>query len=138
MGNNLLAQIRKLSSKCKRMLDDYDKERKINTLYCVIIDYLSYFEKNGVLKTQRDIEKYFYLSKSTASDALNYLEENEYIKRVTDNLDQRKKNIVLLDKGKELNLYNMTKFKEVENNLLNKLSKKDQEKFIDYVNKLLD
>lgn len=49
------------------------------------------------------LEEYFNLQKATVSDHLNALEELGYIKRVVDNLDARKKIIILTEKGNIIN-----------------------------------
>ena len=57
---------------------------------------------------QKDVEQEFRINKATVSDSLSYLEENDYIKRVTSKVDKRLRNIVLTDKG----IYFVENFRE--------------------------
>lgn len=126
MKKNILVLVKKANSLARKKLDDYDSKKGVSSLSCVIIDYLCYCEAKDIEVTQKDLEKEFYLSKSTCSDLVNNLETSNYIVRTVDESDARKKRIVTLPKGKELHEYNMKKFKDVEDDFCSPLSKEEK------------
>ena len=102
---------------------------------------LKYIENNSPV-TASSIESYFNLTKATVSDHLNSLESLKYIERKVDEIDARKKLIVLTNEGKIINekikkclkehqlnfsLLLSEEEKKLMNNILEKINKKIKE-----------
>lgn len=137
MEKNTLLYIKKISSLVKLKLDEYDTKFGVSTISCVVIDYVCFNEKKGKIVTQKDLEKEFYLSKSTCSDILSNLEEEEYLIRKVDEKDARKKNIIILPKGKELFLFDKQKFKDVNDDICSSLTKEEHKQLDEYLLRIL-
>jgi len=69
---------------------------------------LSFIDKHGGQVCQNTLEDVFKIRRSSLSSAIKSLENEGYIKRIESIKDKRIKEIILLDKGKEI----ATKIKE--------------------------
>ena len=67
-----------------------------------IIGYINWAKKEGRPVYQKDIERDYSISRSTASEFLDSLEQDGIIMRVVDQNDQRKKQLFCTEKGEEL------------------------------------
>lgn len=80
------------------------------------------------------MEQIFHLPKSTLADIIQIFEKEELIEKVPVDGDGRKKQIVVTDKGRELNLTTEAKIMEVEDFMTDSISEED----IEVVVKVLD
>ncbi|SFH93565.1 DNA-binding transcriptional regulator, MarR family [Pseudobutyrivibrio sp. OR37] len=95
---------------------------------------LAYFVRQTEPIFQKDLEQIFHLPKSTLADIIQIFEKEELIEKVPVDGDGRKKQIVVTDKGRELNLTTEAKIMEVEDFMTDSISEED----IEVVVKVLD
>lgn len=97
---------------------------------------LTIFESKEAL-CQKQMEQFVSCNKSTLSSILDTMEKKEYIKRVLDENDTRKKVIVLTKKSKNL-IEKLKKDKqEVEQGMILGIQKQELEMFYQTLNKIL-
>ena len=89
--------------------------------------------ESGILTYQKDIEKEFKISRSTASGLLNSMEEHGYIYREVSNVDSRLKMIYLTEGAIELHKKVLKTFLEIEEKLLIGFSEKEKNNLFDYL-----
>lgn len=89
--------------------------------------------ENGILTYQKDIEKEFKISRSTASGLLNTMEEHGYIYREVSSVDSRLKLIHLTEKSIELNKKVLSTFAEIEQKALLGFTSKEKEELLNYL-----
>ncbi len=85
---------------------------------------------------QKDIEEKFNIRRSSVTSVLNLMENNGYIKRVNVAEDGRLKQIVLLEKGIELEQSVHNAILKIENQLAKAFTKKERELFFTLSDKL--
>jgi len=71
-------------------------------------------QDNGGSMTQRDLEVYLDLSKSTLSGVLRTMEKNGFVEKVASETDRRVMVVTLTDEGKEAYSQAMKKFEELD------------------------
>ena len=116
-----------LSRYISKKLERYDKENGISTHDCMVVDYICHRENENLDTIQKDIEDEFYIGKAVASDLISSLEKKGYIERRVDPSDQRKKILTVTKKGHDFNDFNLEKVKKFDNQLTDKLKKKDRD-----------
>ena len=126
-----------LSRYIHKRLEEYDKENGISTIDCMIVDFICHRKDKKLETIQKDIEDEFYIGKAVTSDLLSSLEKKGYIERVVDPKDQRKKILLVTKKGHEFNDFNLEKVKKFDNQLTDKLKKKDREALFKLLDELI-
>mgnify|MGYP003414935488 CR=1 FL=1 len=105
----------------------------INPTYRFIFMVLSQ-NKDGL--TQSEICNLVHLKKSSVSELLQQMENEELIIREKSNLDNRKTIVKLTNKGKSLDNKIKSVFKKYELIMSSSLSDKEKENLISYINRL--
>ena len=105
----------------------------INPTYRFIFMVLSQ-NKDGL--TQSEICNLVHLKKSSVSELLQQMENEELIIREKSNLDNRKTIVKLTNKGKSLDNKIKSVFKKYELIMSSSLSDKEKENLISYIDRL--
>ena len=98
-------QIKTLSRMIKKKIDGAFAFREIADLTGIqgwVLRFLYDRERSGEEVFQRDIERSFQVRRSTATELLNTMEANGYIRRVPVERDARLKKLELTEKGRRL------------------------------------
>lgn len=96
-------EVRTLYNAIRRVIDNSPVKRKVDDITGTnarIIVYLA--DRDGRDIYQRDIEKEFAITRSTASKVLMLMEKKGLIKRLAVEHDARLKKIIITEKSKEL------------------------------------
>lgn len=97
-----------------------------------------YYINRDEFLTQKDLAKLMGSSQPTITGVLDRLEKQDFIERIEDDQDKRKKVLVLTDKGKETNK-KLTKIAEdFKNACLKDVNKKDQDTFLFVLDKMVE
>ncbi|MGN1301795.1 MAG: MarR family transcriptional regulator, partial [Clostridia bacterium] len=103
MKKNLANELKKLDIEMGKKIFSIAKKDKITTapspLQARIIDFLVLHQNEDI--NQKDLKNYLEVSKATVSSALQTMENNEIIKRVTSKEDARSKKIILMENSKK-------------------------------------
>ena len=97
---------------------------------------LAYFVRQTEPIFQRELENIFHLPKSTLADMIQLLEKEELIKKVPFEEDGRKKQIVVTDKGREINLITEAQIMEVEDCMTKNISDEEIEMVVTVLEKM--
>lgn len=103
-----------------------------------IIAYLYDMETQGKTVYQRDFEKDFGITRSTASKVLTLLEKKGLLKRTQAEHDGRMKKIVLTDKSREMNREIGERSIEMERQLKKNFSEIELEMFYGFLNRIME
>jgi len=103
-----------------------------------IIGYINWANKENRPVYQKDIERDFQISRSTASEFLDSLEQSGIIKRVVDEVDQRKKQLFCTEKGHELMSELDQTMKEVNVKMLEGFSDEEKEVFKSLLERMIN
>jgi DNA-binding MarR family transcriptional regulator len=96
---------------------------------------LHFLNSNNEL-IQQDVADFTGKDKSAILRQIDFLEENKYVVRVADQIDRRKKNLVVTKKGVELH-QDFTKIDiEVGQELMDGIKKEDLETFLQVLAKI--
>ena len=100
--------------------------------YFILLHFVSRKEN----LTQQDLANHFLRDKSIILRQVNTLIQLQYIKRLTDTTDKRKKNLILTEKA--LNFLNHARnlTREVSNELLNGVTEEELNHFENVINKI--
>lgn len=96
MEVNIIKEIKSLNTcliKSFFASKDFSKERHPRPLQAEIINYLSKNQDKVIY--QKDIEENLNISKSAISEVLNSMEKNGFIEKVNDEVDARRKRVIL-------------------------------------------
>lgn len=137
MEKTLSYYLHYISRHMNKELLAYDKEHNISSKDCMIVDFVFKRKEQGLDTIQKDIEDEFYIGKAVASDLLTSLEKKGYIERKVDINDQRKKILLVTKQGLEFNEFNLEKIKRFDNQLTDKLKKKDRETLFKLLDELI-
>ena len=97
--------IRILSHQIHRWIENSPNKKKIDSVTGAnawIIGYISDKTKNNEDVFQKDLEKNFEITRSTASKVVNLMVEKGMVERQSVPWDARLKKLVLTDKGREI------------------------------------
>ena len=134
-------KVRKLSRYIKQNMHQMISDATNNQVTHVqarVLYYLEWMNDNEKKDVyQKDIEEFLSVSKSTASELISTLENNEYISRIKLENDGRLRKIVLLEKGYETNKKIGETLKNFEINMQNKLTQEELESFFNIIDKLI-
>jgi DNA-binding MarR family transcriptional regulator len=101
-----------------------------------IIGYLEDKAETGVDVFQKDIERDFYISRSTASGILSLMEKKDLIRRVSVPQDARLKKLVLTDKARSISSAIQADLDRIDDRFETALTPEEQERMRRYLNKL--
>ena len=99
-----------------------------------ILRYIEEHEDEVI--TQKDIEKAFSITRSTASTVLSLMEKKELIVREVLKEDNRVKKVLITDKGKKINSDIKKEIDQFELNLIKGFNDDELKQFLFYIDKL--
>ena len=130
MRNGVGIKIKKIQSLIRKSIHDSETFKNNEDLTNVIgwtIGFISRRNLEGIETYQKDIEKEFKISRSTASGLLQNMEKLDYIYREVSVVDFRLKRIVLTEKSIELHKKVILTFDGIESKLLKGFSNEEKE-----------
>lgn len=119
-------ELRQLSNLCMRYMDHHSHKKYIDTITGTnswIIGYL--YDKGDEDIFQKDLEKKFGITRSTASKVINLMISKGLIEHHNVNYDARLKKLVLTEKAKELVSIMRRDSEKLERVLISDISKED-------------
>jgi len=130
--------IKKLSNQMKRNLNKSTIESidGMTGMHQMIVGYLGMHQDQDIF--QKDIEERFNIRRSTASGILQLMEKNKLIVKEPVNRDARLKKLSLTKKGKEVHEAHHRDIEELEARLINGLTDKEVEIFLDLAERILE
>ncbi len=137
-------EIRRCLDKSVRSEPELDIPGEHNNITCTnrwIIAHLYASELEGRCVYQRDIEKEFGITRSTASKVLILLEKKGYVRREGVSHDARLKKLILTDKSREISRTMHESAVKIEKSLIDGFTKEELETlygYLDRVQKNLD
>ena len=139
MRNGVGIKIKKIQSLIRKSIHNSETFKNNEELTNVIgwtIGYISRRNIDGIETYQKDVEKEFKISRSTATGLLQNMEKLGYIYREVSEVDSRLKRIVLTEKSIELHKRVILTFDSIESKLLNGFSEKEKETLFGFLLRL--
>ena len=139
MRNGVGIKIKKIQSLIRKSIHNSETFKTNEELTNVIgwtIGFISRRNLEGVETYQKDVEKEFKISRSTATGLLQNMEKLGYIYREVSEIDSRLKRIVLTNKSIDLHKKVILTFDEIENKLLNGFNEEEKELLFTFLLKL--
>lgn len=138
MDKKLAEELKKLEIEIAQKLFSIAKEKGIpappSPLQGRILDFL--FKNQDREVNQKDIEVNLGVSKATISGALNAMEKNNLIKRITSIKDSRSKQIIATEESKVTNDCLKVIFDDLNKKLVKDISEEELNAFYSTMNKL--
>ena len=131
--------INKLSYKIKRNVCNLPAIKLIDEISgtnSLLLQYISLNNSKGKPVFQKDIEKEFGITRSTASKVITLMEKKNLVQRVSVENDARLKRLVLTEKAIKLNEMAQAEIEKFEKSLLKGLSEKETHTLIDLLSKI--
>lgn len=131
--------IRILSHQIHRWIENSPNKKKIDSVTGAnawIIGYISDKTKRNEDVFQKDLEKNFEITRSTASKIVNLMVEKGMIERENVPWDARLKKLTLTDKGREIHELMIEDFRCVEQTLARGFSEEELAKFFEYMHRM--
>lgn len=138
--NSVLLEIKSLEKMIFRSLINCDKEKVSNFIsvptptQMQILEYILNHQEEEIY--QKDLENILNLRRATVSGVLQTMEKNNLIERVVASNDARVKKIILNPKTKELFLEKRKQMEELEEIIIDGISEKEIEEFLNVLNKI--
>jgi len=85
----------------------------------------------------KDLEKYMKIRKSTASELVSRLEKNGYVKTEKSQKDGRLKRLIVTEEGHEAHDRILQFLQEIDDRLVEGLSKEEVDTFVNLLNRLI-
>ena len=117
-----------------QQLAGYDCEGVSTGTHCRVIRYLSEHQDRDVY--QRDVEKEFGITRSTASRVLALMEEKGLIERHSVQLDGRLKKLTLTDKARRYSHLMMQNGRSVDQQLLKGFTDEEEDQLFDFLTRM--
>ena len=139
MRNGVGIKIKKIQSLIRKSIHDSETFKNNEELTNVIgwtIGYISRRNLDGLETYQKDVEKEFKISRSTATGLLQNMEKLDYIYREVSEVDSRLKRIVLTEKSIELHKRVILTFDNIECKLLTGFSDAEKEMLFGFLLRL--
>lgn len=130
-------ELRSLSHIIYRFIENLPNKKKIESMTGTngcIIGYLA--ENSGHDVFQKDIEKAFGITRSTASKVINLMEQKGLVERQSVSCDARLKKIVMTDKSKAVSHLMAEDMALVEGILTDGFSPEEKEALYDYLKRM--
>lgn len=138
MEKNLANELKKLDIEIGKKIFSIAKKNKITTapspLQARIIDFLVLHQEESIY--QKDLENHLEVSKATVSSALQAMENNGIIKRITSKADARSKKIILMENSKKIYEDMQKIFEKLNEELTKGISKEELEEFFYMIKKI--
>lgn len=138
MKKNLANELKKLDIEMGKKIFSIAKKNKIKTapspLQARIIDFLVLHQKEDIY--QKDLESYLEVSKATVSSALQTMENNNIIKRITSKKDARSKKIILMENSKKAHEDMQQIFKMLNEELIKGISDEELKMLFSIIEKI--
>lgn len=136
MCDRISKRINVLSTKLKRYiynleLQSYDQCTEENMFILVYI-----YRNSDKDIYQKDIEREFGITRSTASNCISLMEKKQLIERVQVKEDARLKKLVLTNAAKEHAVEFIESMKQFDKKLLDGFSKEEQQNLISYLERI--
>lgn len=137
MENNFPAlKIRCISNLIRRTLDN-NLNTKFDDITNINSWIIRYIDKNSDKDIyQKDLEKEFSITRSTASKVVNLMEKKGYIKRESVEGDARLKKLTLTDKAKDVTYIMKRNVTNIEKKMVKGISKEELEIFCNVIDKM--
>ena len=138
MEKKLADELKKLEIEIAQKLFSIAKEKGIpappSPLQARILDFL--FKNKDREVNQKDIEMNLGVSKATISGALNAMEKNNLIKRITSIKDSRSKQIIATEESQKTSKCLKVIFDDLNKELVKDISEEELNAFYSTMNKL--
>lgn len=138
MEKNLANELKKLDIEMGKKIFSIAKKNKIETapspLQARIIDFLVLHQGEDIY--QKELENHLEVSKATVSSALQAMENNGIIKRVTSKEDARSKKIILVEKSPKTYEDMQKIFKKLNEELTREISDEELKMLFDIIERL--
>ena len=137
MENTVHNELRSLSHIIYRFIENLPNKKRIESMTGTngcIIGYLAENSSHDVF--QKDIEKAFGITRSTASKVINLMEQKGLVERQSVSCDARLKKIVMTDKSKAVSHLMAEDLALVEVILTNGFSPEEKEALCDYLKRM--
>lgn len=118
------------STKIKRIIENLDSIKKLENISGTNGFIIVYIYKSKTDVYQKDIEKEFGITRSTASNIISLMEKKNMIIREKVDNDARLKKLVLTDLAKEYAKDVINDLKQFEKRLTNNISEEDLDNFL--------
>lgn len=109
-----------------------ENDIELSLEYFILLNYVS--RKKNL--TQQDLANHFLRDKSIILRQVNILIELQYVKRITDKADRRKKNLILTEKALNFLEHTRNLTRKVSNELLNGVTEEELDHFENVINKI--
>ena len=129
-------RINKLSYKIKRQVCNLSTIKMLNEISgtnSLLIEYISHNNNNGIDVFQKNIEKEFGITRSTASKVISLMEKKELVYKEGVSGDARLKRIILTEKAKQLNDNAKEEIANFDFSLLKGFNEKEINTLLDYL-----
>lgn len=139
MAKPLVFRIKSLNNQIKRLFDKsaiYQNDANLTGMQYAMIGFIYRHEKCDVF--QRDVEREFNIRRSTASSMLKYLEQEDYIERVSFPGDARLKKLITTEKGRKLRAKSEENITKIEQQLTYNISEEDLNHFYKVMKQISD
>ena len=139
MRNGVGIKIKKIQSLIRKSVHDSETFKSNEDLTNVIgwtIGLISRRNNEGIETYQKDIEREFKISRSTATGLLQNMEKLGYLFREVSETDSRLKRIVLTEKSIELNKKVLNTFDQIEQQLLIGFSTEEKQQLLEFLERL--
>lgn len=132
-------QIKTLSRMIRKAIDDTPTFRQNENLTGIqgwVLRFLYDKEKSGEDVFQRDVERTFQIRRSTATELLNTMEQNGYVRRTSVEHDARLKKLSLTERGRSLQEEVFSAIDGVEQSLIKGITEEEKDTLIRLLEKL--
>ncbi len=124
------------STKIKRVVDNLDSLKQIENISGTNGFILVYIDKSKNDVYQKDIEREFGITRSTASNIISLMEKKNLIVREKVDGDLRLKKLTLTDTAKNYTHALLNDLENFEKKLTKDISKEELEMFVSVLNKI--
>ncbi|MCC8028569.1 MAG: MarR family transcriptional regulator [Lachnospiraceae bacterium] len=134
MEESIIREIHVLSNRICRLLDNAPERRRLEEVTgknTWIIGYIAHNEGTDVF--QRDLEKQFGITRSTASKVVNRMVKKGIIERQSVPEDARLKKLVLTERSREIHQRMEAEFRDMEDTLVEGFSAEEIEQMREYL-----
>ncbi len=134
--NEVFKNILFLDKYMGKRMNEIDVLQGNNTLYCILVNFLYTQNKKGRVIIQKDIEKEFCISRSSVNDTIEKMKNEGLISLEVDQNDQRKRHIILTQKGIELHNQTVKNMSDIAKDSLSCLTNEEIELLDDLLNRV--
>lgn len=138
MKFHISGEIRCLSNKIRRKVDNMNAIVKLDELSGTNGFIIGYIEASKRPVYQKDIEKEFGITRSTASKVISLMEKKGLIERRSVKNDARLKEIILTSKALELNQDVIVEIDHLDEKLMKGFSEEEINLFSSYLKRITD